>query len=164
MNPGTGSPDDPHAVLDGADEPDSRPCSAGQLFGLGQRSCGRGCHGNAAGEKCGSFTLWQLFSGNIPGMLGETCKLTLLLGGIYLIARGVIDWRIPVFLLWVPRSCCSGSRPGTIYSVESGSQNALYQLLSWRPDAGCLLHGDGLCNQSHHQAGALDRDGHWLRC
>jgi len=75
------------------------------------------------------YTLWQLFSGNIPGMLGETCKLTLLLGGLYLILRRVIDWRIPVafivtafILFWI--------QTGVIYSVESGSQNALYQLLS----------------------------------
>ncbi len=75
------------------------------------------------------YTLWQLFSGNIPGMLGETCKLTLLLGGIYLILRRVIDWRIPLsflgtafILFWI--------QTGVIYSPESGSQNALYQLLS----------------------------------
>ncbi|MBP3540229.1 MAG: RnfABCDGE type electron transport complex subunit D [Clostridia bacterium] len=75
------------------------------------------------------YTLWQLFSGNIPGMLGETCKLTLLLGGIYLIIRRVIDWRIPVsfigtaFLLFL-------AKYGVVYSVESGANNALYQLLS----------------------------------
>ncbi len=77
----------------------------------------------------GDYTLWDLFSGNIPGMLGETCKLTLLLGGLYLIFRRVIDWRIPVsfivtafILFWI--------KTGVIYSPESGSQNALYQLLS----------------------------------
>ncbi|HPS81330.1 MAG TPA: RnfABCDGE type electron transport complex subunit D, partial [Candidatus Limiplasma sp.] len=48
------------------------------------------------GTQPATYTLWQLFSGNIPGMLGETCKLTLLLGGLYLLARRVIDWRIPV--------------------------------------------------------------------
>ncbi len=81
------------------------------------------------GESPASYTLWQLFSGNIPGMLGETCKLTLLLGGVYLIVRKVIDWRIPVsfigtafVLFWL--------QTGVIYSAESGSQNVLYQLLS----------------------------------
>ena len=77
----------------------------------------------------GQYSLWDMFSGNIPGMLGETCKLTLLLGGLYLIFRRVIDWRIPVsfivtafILFWI--------QTGVIYSPESGSQNALYQLLS----------------------------------
>jgi Na+-translocating ferredoxin:NAD+ oxidoreductase subunit D len=81
------------------------------------------------GENPASYSLWQLFSGNIPGMLGETCKLTLILGGIYLLMRGVIDWRIPAafigtafVLFWL--------HYGTIYSVESGSANVLYQLLS----------------------------------
>ena len=81
------------------------------------------------GESPAAYTLWQLFSGNVPGMLGETCKLTLLLGGLYLIIRRVIDWRIPTafiitafVLFWI--------KTGTLYSVESGSQNVLYQLLS----------------------------------
>jgi len=32
----------------------------------------------------------------MPGCFGEACKLALLLGGIYLIIRKVISWRIPV--------------------------------------------------------------------
>ncbi len=81
------------------------------------------------GESPASYTLWQLFSGNIPGMLGETCKLTLLLGGIYLIVRGVIDWRIPVSFL-VTAFVLFLIQTGVVYSPESGSQNVLYQLLS----------------------------------
>ena len=83
----------------------------------------------SASVQPGQYSLWDLFSGNIPGMLGETCKLTLLLGGLYLILRGVIDWRIPLsflatafVLFWI--------KTGEIYSLESGSQNALYQLFS----------------------------------
>jgi electron transport complex protein RnfD len=38
----------------------------------------------------------DMFFGNIPGSLGETCKLTLLLGGALLLIMRVIDWRIPV--------------------------------------------------------------------
>lgn len=34
--------------------------------------------------------------GNIPGSMGETSALLLLLGGIYLLYRKVINWRIPV--------------------------------------------------------------------
>ncbi len=36
-----------------------------------------------------------LFLGNIGGCIGETSALLLLLGGLYLILRGVIDWKIP---------------------------------------------------------------------
>ena len=81
------------------------------------------------GESPAAYTLWQLFSGNIPGMLGETCKLTLLLGGLYLIVRGVIDWRIPVSFL-VTAFLLFYIKTGVVYSPESGTQNVLYQLLS----------------------------------
>lgn len=36
-----------------------------------------------------------LFLGAIPGSLGETSALALILGGLYLLWRGIIDWRIP---------------------------------------------------------------------
>lgn len=39
--------------------------------------------------------LKDLFFGNIPGCLGETSAFLLILGGIYLLIRGVINWRIP---------------------------------------------------------------------
>lgn len=41
----------------------------------------------------------QLFIGQAGGVIGETSKMCLLLGGIYLIARKVISWRIPVAYL-----------------------------------------------------------------
>ena len=41
----------------------------------------------------------ELFLGNVGGSLGETSALLLILGGVYLIYRGVIDWRIPVSFL-----------------------------------------------------------------
>ncbi len=80
------------------------------------------------GESPLHYTLWQLFSGNVPGMLGETCKLTLILGGVYLLIRGVIDWRIPAafigtafVLFWI--------QTGSLYSPE-GTHSVLYQMLS----------------------------------
>ncbi len=41
----------------------------------------------------------DMFIGNIPGAIGETSALLLLIGAIYLIIRQVIDWRIPVFYI-----------------------------------------------------------------
>ena len=43
--------------------------------------------------------LWQMFLGNIPGSLGETCVPAILLGGLFLIWRGHVDWRIPFYYL-----------------------------------------------------------------
>ena len=34
--------------------------------------------------------------GNIGGCIGETCAVAIIIGGIYLIAKGIISWRIPV--------------------------------------------------------------------
>ncbi|MGB9856681.1 MAG: RnfABCDGE type electron transport complex subunit D [Dictyoglomaceae bacterium] len=39
---------------------------------------------------------WDLFIGKIPGSIGETSALLLILGGVWLIYKKIIDWRIPV--------------------------------------------------------------------
>ena len=44
----------------------------------------------------GTTTLLDAFVGNVGGCIGEISALALLLGGVYLIARGVIRARIPV--------------------------------------------------------------------
>ncbi len=43
--------------------------------------------------------LFDMFIGNISGSLGETCAPALLMGGLFLIWRGHIDWRIPVYYI-----------------------------------------------------------------
>lgn len=47
------------------------------------------------GAAAGTYTLDQLFLGNIPGTIGETCKLALLIGAAYLFYKKVITWHIP---------------------------------------------------------------------
>ena len=103
--------------------------NGGQLFGLGAQSVDAVASASPLATNAGNYMLWNLFIGNVPGMLGETCKLTLILGGLYLIVREVIDWRVPVcfigtafILFWI--------KTGVVYSPESGSQNALYQIMS----------------------------------
>ena len=44
----------------------------------------------------GEYTVADLFLGNIPGVLGETCKLALLIGAAYLLYKQIISWHIPV--------------------------------------------------------------------
>lgn len=65
--------------------------------------------------------LMDLFLGNIPGVLGETCKLALLLGGVYLILRRIVDWKIPVAFIATVFVC---------YLIKDGAEMALYQILS----------------------------------
>lgn len=48
------------------------------------------------GAAADTYTLGQLFLGNIPGTIGETCKLALLIGAAYLFYKKVITWHIPV--------------------------------------------------------------------
>ena len=42
---------------------------------------------------------FDLASGWINGSAGETCSIIILLGGLYLIARNMMNWRIPVAVL-----------------------------------------------------------------
>ena len=65
--------------------------------------------------------LMDLFLGNIPGVLGETCKLALLLGGVYLILRRIVDWKIPVTFIATVFVC---------NLIKDGAEMALYQILS----------------------------------
>ena len=43
--------------------------------------------------------IWEMASGNIPGCIGETSAIALLIGGIYLLIRRVINFRIPLAYL-----------------------------------------------------------------
>ena len=49
-----------------------------------------------AEEGASSVSLMALLVGNCGGVLGETCKLAIIAGGVYLLWKRVIDWRIPV--------------------------------------------------------------------
>ncbi|MBQ3564505.1 MAG: RnfABCDGE type electron transport complex subunit D [Clostridia bacterium] len=44
-------------------------------------------------------SLIDLFLGKKGGAIGETCTLALIIGGVYLIARRVITWHIPVTMI-----------------------------------------------------------------
>ena len=76
-----------------------------------------------SGAATGNFTLLQLFLGNVPGTIGETCKLALLVGAAYLLWRKVISWHIPVAFMGSFAVC---------YLIATGfDMNAVvYQLLS----------------------------------
>lgn len=82
-----------------------------------------------AGLKDGSLiptnqNMMDAFLGNIGGCIGETCALALIAGGIYLIYRQVISWRIPVvyigtvFVLTYLLGRSTGSFP--VYEILTG--------------------------------------------
>lgn len=43
--------------------------------------------------------LFDLFVGNVPGTAGTISVFAILIGGIYLIIRGIVQWQVPVFFL-----------------------------------------------------------------
>lgn len=44
----------------------------------------------------GSVDVMKMFIGTIPGTIGETSAIALIIGGVYLIAKRIISYRIPV--------------------------------------------------------------------
>jgi electron transport complex protein RnfD len=44
----------------------------------------------------GMHSFLDMFTGSIGGCIGETSAIALLIGGVYLIWKGIISWRIPV--------------------------------------------------------------------
>lgn len=75
----------------------------------------------ANGDPLG-YSLWDLFLGNRPGSLGETCVLALLIGFVYLLVRRVITPVIPAVYV------------GTVFLlswlIERSATLALYHVLS----------------------------------
>jgi len=69
----------------------------------------------ATGQALPSIT--DLFLGSVSGSIGETSALAVLLGGLYLLYRGHIDWRIPgsflgtVFILMAIAGAIKGLGP-----------------------------------------------------
>ena len=45
--------------------------------------------------------IMEALVGNVGGCIGETCALALIIGGVYLIAKHIISWRIPVIYIAV---------------------------------------------------------------
>ena len=71
-----------------------------------------------AGE---NVAIRDLLIGNCGGVLGETCKIAILLGGLYLLIRGIADWRIPLCFIGSAFVC---------YLIQDGFQVAVLEILS----------------------------------
>jgi electron transport complex protein RnfD len=104
----------------------------------------------AVAGQLGSESYLTLLLGNHGGVLGETCAITLLLGGIYLIVTKVISPMIPVTYLATVAvlSLCFGMDP--IYQLLSGGVllgaffMATDYVTSPTTDKGKLVFGIGL--------------------
>ncbi len=65
---------------------------------------------------------WDLFVGSVGGCLGETSALLLLLGGVYLLYRGFIDWRLPLGYLGAVTILALIFRQDILFHLFSGGQ------------------------------------------
>ena len=65
-------------------------------------AAGRVTAGEARVQMESAEDIWALLVGQANGSLGETSALAILLGGVYLMLRGVISWEIPVGIMAIP--------------------------------------------------------------
>ncbi|MCQ9206646.1 MAG: RnfABCDGE type electron transport complex subunit D [Omnitrophica bacterium] len=70
---------------------------------------------------------WNLFIGNVSGSLGETSALALIIGGVYLLIKKVIDWRIPLayvgmvlFINFITNSVAPETYAGPLFHIATG--------------------------------------------
>ena len=84
------------------------------------------------------FSFGNLFIGSMPGCIGEISAAALLVGGIYLLVRKVISWRIPVAFIGTVAIL-------TVIFPRNGYSNIdwmVYNLLSGGLLLGAHLHGE----------------------
>ncbi len=62
--------------------------------------------------------------GTVPGAIGETCVLALIVAGLYLVYRGYLRWQLPVMVL------ASAGLAASLLPVETAGANAGYD---WFP-------------------------------
>ncbi|MBR5519275.1 MAG: RnfABCDGE type electron transport complex subunit D, partial [Clostridia bacterium] len=65
-------------------------------------------------------SLWKMLIGQRGGCLGETCALTLLIGGLYLVVRRVISPLVPLCYIGSTTLLCWSFGADPLYSMLSG--------------------------------------------
>ena len=70
-----------------------------------------------------NYTMVDLLVGNIPGTIGETCKIALLIGAAYLFIRQIITWHIPVAFIGAFTICY-------LIATKFNLSETFYQLFS----------------------------------
>jgi len=69
----------------------------------------------------GQFSYLDLFIGNVPGTIGEVCKVAILVGFAFLLITDVIKWRVPVIFLSTTADetgACFGGLLAEIFAYE----------------------------------------------
>jgi len=67
------------------------------------------------------LSLYQaLFLGDVAGSLGETSALLIIIGGIFLLARGIINWRIPAVYIGMVALIATALGQDPLFYILSG--------------------------------------------
>ena len=101
-----------------------------------------------------STDMTELALGLTSGSVGETCAVLILVGGVYLVARNMMNWRIPVSILatvaimtWLMNLVVTGVDQTPVFMLFSGGLmlGAVYMatdpVASPITDLGCWLYG-----------------------
>jgi electron transport complex protein RnfD len=96
----------------------------------------------------------ELMAGLTSGSVGETCGILILLGGIYLVARNMMNWRIPASIFitvaaitWAFQTLDPETYPGPMFMLFSGGLmlGAIFMatdmVASPITNSGCWLYG-----------------------
>jgi electron transport complex protein RnfD len=96
----------------------------------------------------------ELMAGLTSGSVGETCGVLILLGGVYLVARNMMNWRIPASIFatvaavtWAFQLYDPATYPGPVFMLFSGGLMlgavfmATDMVASPITKAGCWLYG-----------------------
>lgn len=97
-----------------------------------------------------SPSVGDMFLGKVGGSMGEVSALMLLIGGLYLIWRKVINWQTPVAYI------ATVAVLTVLFPKAGGAEYMLYSIFGRRPVPGRFLHGYRLCHLSCHQEGPAD--------
>ncbi|NNJ79296.1 MAG: RnfABCDGE type electron transport complex subunit D, partial [Xanthomonadales bacterium] len=96
----------------------------------------------------------ELMAGLTSGSVGETCGVLILLGGVYLVARNMMNWRIPASIFatvaaitWAFQLYDPATYPGPVFMLFSGGLMlgavfmATDMVASPITNTGCWLYG-----------------------
>jgi electron transport complex protein RnfD len=89
-------------------------------FGADAVTCATPLSGTSIWQPFDPTVYRALFLGNTAGCIGETSALLILIGGAFLIARGIINWRIPAIYIGVVALIALGFGEDPLFQILSG--------------------------------------------
>ena len=91
-----------------------------------------------------NYSLLDLFLGRIPGVMGEVCKVLIIIGFVYLVIRHTIDFHIPVYYLlffYLFMLIAGCILYGANYSLKDGVRLNPFYFATYELLSGGLLFG-----------------------